>query len=462
MLKHPSLKYGILDLGFALLQFNCKAAEDEERVRGGVNKAKIIFALGLTWLLGSGLIGCAPQTSEPITITMVTGTVGKEFEVLQAQVSQFEAQHPGIRVELLDLPESTNDRREAYIRRLEQRDPTIDIYTIDIIWTPEFGARGWTIPLDEFVTDNGINIADFLPGIVQGNTWNGRLVSMPWFTDAGVLYYRQDLLDKYQVDVPRTWAELIEISKNILEGEKETSPNMVGFVFQGRQYEGLVTNYLEYVWSNGADALNETGDQVILNSPETVEALEIFSSMVEIAPVGVTSFQEADALNYFQSGNAIFMRNWPFAWAVLNDDDSPVKGQVGLAPLPHAPHGNSASTLGGWQLGISAYSQHPVEAFQLIAFLTSFEQQNYKAIHAAHNPTRWASYQDQAVLTANPHMDKLFEVFIKAKPRPVHPRYPEISEIIQREVHSVLTNQQDAATATKIMAADIQAIISDR
>ncbi len=431
-------------------------------MRGYIVELKMTSALMFILLLVAGLAGCSVQTPEPVTITMVTGTVGKEFEVLETQVAQFEAQHPNIQIQLLDLPESTSDRYAAYVDRLQQQDPTIDIYMIDVIWTPEFGAAGWTLPLDNYVATSGINMADFLPGSVQSNTWNGELVSMPWFTDAGLLYYRQDLLDRYGFDAPQTWAELVKIAETIIEGEKETSPEMVGFVFQGRQYEGLVTNYLEYVWGNGANVLDATGDQVVLNSPQAVEALEILVGMQTIAPPGIASFQEEDALNYFRSGNAVFMRNWPFAWAVLNDERALLKGKVGLAPLPHGPNGReSVSTLGGWQLGISAYSQHPDEAFHLITFLTGVEQQNYKAIHAGHPPTRRASYRDPAVLAANPHLNELFDVLINARPRPIHPRYSEISEIIQQEVHRTLTGKQDAATATEAMAEAIQTIISD-
>lgn len=418
------------------------------------------FALVLL-LLGLMLASCGTQTSEPVAITMVAGAVGKEFEVLEDQVAQFEAQHPDIQVQLIDLPESANDRHAAYIHHLEQHDPTIDIYMIDVTWTPEFGASGWTIPLDDYIASHDIDLDDFLNGSVQSNIWDGQMVSMPWFTDAGLLYYRQDLLDKYGFQPPQTWADLKEIAETIVAGEQTSTPEMAGFVFQGREYEGLVTNYLEYLWSHGAAVLAENGNQVILNSPQAVEALETFVNMNEIAPPGITSFQEADALNYFQSGHAVFMRNWPFAWAVLNDNHCVVKDKIALAPLPQAKPGyGSFSTLGGWQLGISAYSQHPDEAFELIAFLTSLEQQNYKAIHAGQAPTRRAAYQDPQVLAANPHFISLFNVLVSAKPRPIHPRYPEISEIIQQEVHRALTGQQDAATATETMAEAIQAVIS--
>ncbi len=431
----------------------------EKQVWGNSTNIKIIVVIVISLILGG--TGCNRQTTAPVTLTMVAGTVGNEFEVLKTQVAEFEAARPDIRVRLIDLPESTNDRRAAIVNRFQAKDPTIDIYMVDMIWTPEFGAAGWTLPLDSYLTDSGIVPADFLSGPIRGNTWDGQLVSMPWFTDAGLLYYRADLLTKYGFSPPQTWAELVTIAQTIVAGEQETTPNIAGFVFQGRQYEGLVTNYLEYLWGNGGAVLNPAGNQVLLNSPAAVEALEIFSQMQTIAPPGITSFQEADALNYFQSGNAVFMRNWPFAWAVLNQADSQLKEQVGIVPLPHGPNGQeNAGALGGWQLGISAYSQHPSAAFALIAFLTNPEQQAYKAIHAGQAPTRWAAYQNPDVLAANPHFADLFNVLVSARPRPVHPRYIDISTVIQQEVYRTLTGQQTAATATAAMTEAIQGIIS--
>ena len=184
-----------------------------------IAKIKVIFALALVLLPGS-LTACGAQTPEPITITMVAGSVGKEFEVLQKQVMEFETQHPHIQVQLLDLPESASDRHTTYVDYLSRQDPSIDIYMIDIIWTPEFGAAGWTIPLNDYIAANNINMTDFLPGLVQSNTWAGQYVSLPWFTDAGLLYYRQDLLAKYGFKAPQTWAELTEIAETIVAGER--------------------------------------------------------------------------------------------------------------------------------------------------------------------------------------------------------------------------------------------------
>jgi multiple sugar transport system substrate-binding protein len=425
----------------------------------------IIGQLGVVLWSLMILTGCKAPPQGPVTITISAGSTGEAGnEVLLEQAAQFMETHPHIEVEVILQHESTDAQHDFYIQEFQAGSSGIDIPSIDIIWPPEFGEKGLTLPLNDYVAEYDMDMTAFLPGTVQGNTWDGQLVAIPHFTAAGMLYYRQDLLDKYGFAPPETWAELVDIAQTIVAGEQATSPALVGFVYQADQYEGLVCNYLEYVWGNGADVLNAAGDQVVMNTPQAVEGLEIFAAMQTIAPAGILTFKEEDALNYFQEGNAVFMRNWPYAWFILNQDDSPVKGQVQVTNVPRGPCGAvGASTLGGWQLGINAHSQHPDEAFEFIAFLTSLEQQNYAAIQAAHLPTRKRSYQDPDVLAANPFMQELAEVLLNAKPRPVHPLYAEeISPVIQEEVHLVLSGEKEAASATEAMATRIQEIITQK
>ncbi len=425
----------------------------------------IIGQLGVVLWSLMILTGCKAPPQAPVTITISAGSTGEAGnEVLLEQAAQFMETHPHIEVEVILQHESTDAQHDFYIQEFQAGSSGIDIPSIDIIWPPEFGEKGLTLPLNDYVAEYDMDMTAFLPGTVQGNTWDGQLVAIPHFTAAGMLYYRQDLLDKYGFAPPETWAELVNIAQTIVAGEQAISPALVGFVYQADQYEGLVCNYLDYVWGNGADVLNAAGDQVVMNTPQAVEGLEIFAAMQTIAPAGILTFKEEDALNYFQEGNAVFMRNWPYAWFILNQDDSPVKGQVQVTNVPRGPRGAvGASTLGGWQLGINAHSQHPDEAFEFIAFLTSLEQQNYAAIQAAHLPTRKRSYQDPDVLAANPFMQELAEVLLNAKPRPVHPLYAEeISPVIQEEVHLVLSGEKEAASATEAMATRIQEIITQK
>jgi multiple sugar transport system substrate-binding protein len=420
---------------------------------------KLLIAILVMAILALALVPVT-MAQEPVTIVMAAGAVGKEMEVLEEQVAMFEEENPDIKVELRELPESSTDRHDLYVTWFTGEDSSVDIYMEDIIWPPEFGAAGWLLPLDDYVAEAGVDMEDFFPGVVRGNTWEGELVSMPWFTDAGLLYYRKDLLEKYGFEPPETFADLKEQALAIMEGEGADMPN--GFVWQGNQYEGLTCDYLEYVWGNGGAVLDDEGN-VVLDSPEAVEALEVMIDYIEsgVSPEGVSTYMEEDARNIFQQGNAVFMRNWPYAWSLTNADDSPVQGKVGAKPMVHGEGKESSACLGGWNLGISVYSEHPDEAFKFIAFLTSAEQQAYKAIGSGQNPTRASVFEVEEVIEANPFWEDFLPVLIGADPRPVHPSYPEISDVIQKEVHAALVGEQDAATATKNAAEQIAEILAE-
>ena len=406
------------------------------------------------------LPGCKDDSVKPVNITMVSGSVGKELDVLKKQIILFEKKHPSIQVNLMEAPESQNRKYEQYVEWLKKPDSAVDIYVIDTVWISEFSQSSWLLPLDYYIEKNKIDIHDYLESSIRACKWEGHIVALPWFTSAGVLYYRKDLLEKYNYEVPSTWEELKEISREIVKREKKDFPSMVGFVFQADKSEALVTNYLEYVWGEGADVLSPSGE-VILNDERAVKALETYSEMIDISAPGAIVFQEEDARNYFQSGNSVFMRNWPYAFTLLQGEDSCVRDKFAIAPIPRGnEHLTSRATLGGWQLAISNYTKYPKECFELIAFLTSAEQQSFKAIKTGQNPSRKFCYSDKEVIAINPSMTYLFDIILEAYPRPIHPRYNEISKIIQQEVHLTLKGEQSSSVATENMSEAITKIIS--
>ena len=174
-------------------------------------------------------------------------------------------------------------------------------------------------------------IDQHFPAIVENNTVDGALVAMPWFTDAGMLYYRTDLLEKYGKQPPATWQELTEIAKEIQDGERAAgNDRMLGFVFQAKAYEGLTCDALEWIDSFGGGTIVAEDGSITINNAKAAEALDLAATWIgEIAPEGVLNYSEEEARGVFQSGNAVFMRNWPYAWALGNADDSAVKGKIG-------------------------------------------------------------------------------------------------------------------------------------
>ena len=386
-----------------------------------------------------------PIVTVPAGIPVVVAVAGR-FEddtlaVLNQQVAGFEAANPNIRIELVQAPRITAERHDQFAADFEADDATVDILAVDYPWLAEFAASGWLFPLDDYVRSSGVDLAAFLPAALEASTIRGQLMALPWTTDGGVLYYRRDLLTKYDHAPPTTWSELQRIALDIKA--KEGLP--YGFVWQGAPYEGLTCNALEFVWAYGGDVLDEAG-QVVFDSPQTRTALQQLANLLATgaSPSQVATFQEDQALSAFRDGDAVFMRNWFYAWNRVRRDGSAVAGQVGVTPLP-------SSCLGGRALALSSSSLHKTEAFRFMAFLTGYDRQFQAALLAEQPAALSAVFEDASLFAADPAWQDLYAALAVTNPRPVTVRYAELSRAIYTEVNSLLTGQQDpAATATNV------------
>ncbi|MBN1239447.1 MAG: ABC transporter substrate-binding protein [Gammaproteobacteria bacterium] len=358
-----------------------------------------------------------------------------------ALIREFEAQHPGVRVRAETLPSASDEQHQFYVINLRGGSADFDVLALDVIWVAEFARAGWIADVGDLLAAE--EHGEYFDASLESATWEGRTYAVPWFVDAGLLYYRKDLLARYGFEPPRTWEELERAALAIREHE----PALHGFVFQGKQYEGLVCNALEYMWSAGGDVLRD-GD-VVLDSAANRRALEFLGSLVPrgISPELVTTATEEPSRYIFGSGRAVFMRNWPYAWTLFEQADSPVRGKVGVAPLPHFAGHDSAATLGGWNLGLNRRSRYPDEAAAFIRFMTSPEAQRALAREYGLNPARRRLYADPGLLAAQPHLEELRAVLDAARPRPVTPRYAQLSQVLQSEFSAVLTGLDEPAEA---------------
>jgi multiple sugar transport system substrate-binding protein len=322
---------------------------------------------------------------------------------------------------------------------------------MDIIWVPKLASKSWLVPLDDKFP--AARREKFLPGDVAGSIYEGKIYRIPMQSDAGMLYYRKDLLEKAGVEPPETFEELTEACRKV-----QNPPELWGYVFQGMQYEGLVCNFLEILWGHGGDVLDGDGN-VVIDTPEAVSALTWLVKAVredKICPDGVTTYQEEESRNIFQEGRAVFMRNWPYAWSKAQEESSQIKGKVGIKPMVHAPGKTGAATLGGWGLGISKFSGNRDAAWKFIEFATTAKMQKLFHFKKGVIPTRKELFKDKDILEESPHYGELYEVLIRAKPRPVHPRYAEISDILQVNVSAALVGKIPPEEAIKKIAGDIR------
>jgi multiple sugar transport system substrate-binding protein len=350
-------------------------------------------------------------------------------------IEAFERQHPGVKVIEEILPTSTDQQHQFYVTALEGRSAAFDVFALDVIWIQEFARAGWLLDLTPRLVGNGL--AGFLPGPVEAATYNDRIYAVPWFANAGILYFRKDLLSKYGFAPPRTFTELSHQARVILEGERD--PDLKGFVWQGKQYEGLICVALEFIHGNGGAVLD--GRQSALRDKQAVEALQLMHDLIavdKISPHLVTSADEEATRHVFGTGRAIFMRNWPYALALYEQEGSKVRGRVGIAPLPSFEGYPSAPTLGGWLLGVSRFSTRPDLAGKLVEFLTNQAAQKVLAIKLGFPPARDALYHDAELEMANPFIQPLYEAMRRARPRPVTPFYLMISQLLQPELSAAI------------------------
>lgn len=411
---------------------------------------RVLLALCLVLPVAAcGPAGEAPSDG-PVTLRLLEGIdPGGGWQEL---ARRFSAEHPGVRVEVVAGPPSSDTRQDMYATAFLAGDATWDLVSMDVVWVAKFAAAGWLLPLE-----NRLAPAEreaFLGPVMEASWWRGRLWRVPLTSDAGMLYYRSDLV----AEPPATAAELVRLARDL-----QTPPELWGFVYQGREYEGLVCDFLELVWGFGGRLLDDDG-RVAIDGPRAVQALEWWVATVRgpepVAPGGVTTYQEEESRHLFQEGRALFMRNWPYAYSLLHGEGSAVAGKVGIAPMVHGPGGESAATLGGFGLGISAFTPHPEEAWAFIRFATGESGQKLLHLRNGFVPSRRALFADPEIVAASPHYPRLVGILERARPRPVHPSYAEISDAVQRHVSAALVGGEEPAAALAAAAREIEGVLA--
>lgn len=396
-----------------------------------------------------------------VEITYVSGVIGKGAEAFTALVKPWE-EATGNTVKLVPMPAATSDQFGQYRLWLAAGNADIDLYQTDVIWAPQLADS--FLDLSDAAKDL---TPQHFPSIIQSQTVNGKLVAIPFFTDAPALYYRKDLLDKYKLSVPKTWDELSDTAKKIQDGERAAgNKDFWGYVWQGNAYEGLTCNALEWIKSFGGGQIVEPDGTISINNPKAAAAVERARTWIGgISPEGVLSYQEEEARGVWQTGNSAFMRNWPYAYSLGNGEDSKIKGQFDVAPLPSAGDGtSSAATLGGWNIAVSKFSKHPKEAMSLALYLAGPEAQKKNALLQSALPTIVALYDDADIAREQPIIPRWKEVFLNAVARPSAPalsKYNEVSSRFWSAVHNTLSGDGSAADNLEQLEAELSDIKGD-
>jgi multiple sugar transport system substrate-binding protein len=410
---------------------------------------------GAALLGGTACGGGSSSGSGDLIFSMGTDTSG----TLQGLIDKFNKQSKDFKVQYREMPTDSGAYFDKLRTQFQAGGGDIDVMGADVIWPAQFAANGWILDVtDKFPKSDQ---SQFLPGPIQSLMYDGKIYGVPWFTDAGLLYYRADLLEKSGFsDPPKTWDELQQMAVKVAKDQK--IPN--GFVFQGDQYEGGVCNGLEYIWTNGGDVLDPSDpSKVVIDSPEAAAGLAVEQGIVEdgVAPQAVATYTETETDPAFLGNKAVFARNWPYMYALAGTKDFPdVKPeQIGVAPLPVTEGNGLVSCLGGWNMLINAQTDMPDEAWEFVTWMTSEQGQRQRALSASLLPTRPALYKDKEIRDTLPVIVQGEEALKNARSRPVSPYYSDMSLEMQEQFNGVVKGDTAPEDAVSSLQKSLQQII---
>ncbi len=372
----------------------------------------------------------------------VTWCIGKDTSgAFNTAVEKFNQENPKLQADLLELPENADIQREQQIQRLRAESSECDVLGMDVIWTAEYAASGWLYDVTPAVEALE---GEFIPSTVETTEYEGKKWALPFNTNAGFLFYRTNEAPK----PPTTWEQAYKEA-----GEDN------GLVYQGERYEGLTVNFLELLYSAGGKVLSDDGETVEIDSPETREVLEFMRKGIEDGAVtkAVTTYEEESSRRAFEAGNATFMRNWPYAYAL--GKESGIADEFEVTKFPGFGGNPGAGVVGGYNLGVSAYTDNPKGSLAFAEFLTTQPVQKEMFLKATLPAVATAVYQDPKVQKELPFTEELLKAVEQAQARPVSPVYSEISEAIFNNVFEVLQGRESADAATSKMKSEIESAL---
>jgi multiple sugar transport system substrate-binding protein len=409
-------------------------------------------------LAGCALIPTASATGRaaaPDTgtgpITFATGKLDTGY--LQPLIDQWNRRYPAQKVTPIYLPDDSDDQYAQLVTNLQARSSVYDVMSLDVVWTAEFASNDWITPIDRSVLPAG----QFLRPAVETAMYQGHLYAVPFTSNAGLLYYRKDILAAAGVRPPTTWAQLANLSMTVAPRY-----HIGGYGSQFQAYEGLTVNFAEAVQSAGGSLLSDGNSVVTVDSPQAQQALQFLVSGFRDGwiPQAALGWNEVTSQRAFEAGKLLFLRNWPYVYgdAAVPGPGNVVAGKFGVTTLP-GRRGPGSSTLGGANLAISAYSQHQGTALAFIRFLTSEASERYILVHSALPPVWTSLYSQPALIRQFPFLPVLKQAILTARPRPALIDYNQFSLAISSAVHQALAQRQTAGATLAELSAELKQII---
>ncbi|MGH1366701.1 MAG: extracellular solute-binding protein [Calditrichia bacterium] len=385
--------------------------------------------------------------SDGVTQIYMADNISRAHQIL---IDKFNAEHSGrIEVVGVDLPFekfSTNERKELLARSLRGKSDRLDIFAVDLIWVSRF-AR-WAENLDSYFSQSYRET--LLPSALESCYFDSSLVALPMYIDIGLMYYRDDLIEKLpnsaeirkQMAESITWEKLISLKSHV-------PSNSPIYLFPGKAYEGLVCSFIELVGSQGGSIIE--GDSVNLNTPYAYRSLKLLSDLInghQITPAEVINYDEIQVYNHAIEEDAIFFRGWPGFLEQMDLVDGKYLN-IKKTLLPHFAGSIPKSVFGGWNLMISRYSKNIPQAVEFLRFIQRPENQRILFENGGYIPINKLCYQDTQFLKDNPSLMEYKQILSRGFHRPAKENYTQISDILSYYLNQALKKRMTVRDALK-------------
>lgn len=434
--------------------------EVQRRLKRVVKKLGIsrLLAIFVAWILIFQVWVLPALTQQPVVITMLMQ--GQDRANWLPFLEEFQEKNPDIRLNLVEGPFDTNLQENLLTSAFLLGDSPYDILNLDVVWVPKFAAAGWLRPLGDRVSPD--QLEEFVENNIEGGTYQGKLYRMPTTSDAGVLYYRTDLLEQGGFNPPDTFRDMIAIIQQLQKpGDTDAGETDWGYLWQGKQYEGVSAMFVEILRGFGGFWVDPDTLEVGLDKPQAIQAVNFLRDTITkgISPPGVTTYGEEETRLLFQSGESVFLRNWPYVWKLANQEDSDIAGKVGIMPMIHGVGHDGGSCLGGWGLGLSTTTRHPNEAWRVIEFMTSKDTMRRFVLATGLIPSHKSLFTAPDIVAKFPHFPRLLEAVQDSVLRPPIPQYAQASDILQRYLSAAFTGGMSPEAAMQAAARETRNLL---
>lgn len=435
---------------------------------------RIILGLMIFLMIGTSLLWYN-NASKPITLYIAIQAIEsaswreliKDFEKEIEKKVERKEERKKIYIELIETSDASDAVEEMYekvfsnqkksrnnlfqniVGIFQGEELNYDLVYVDTVWLPKFAHNEWLVDLNNVIEKDKIKkiSADFLEkdwrvGLYKKeNQKEEGLYRIPFHSDVSLLYYNKTLLtnlfkgydDKHKL--PNNFNDLKNNFKSL---KNNSNQDIWNYIWQGQQYEGLVTTFVEVLKSYGGEWINDKKRTVQLSEDGAIEAAKFLHDTIneKISPPEVTTYTERETATKFQNGEAVFMRNWPFAWAEANAEGSKIRDEFDI--VQRVSDTKMPACLGGWGLGISEFTKHRDAAWKAIQFFSSAATQRKYALKTGNMPSRLSLLNDPQLVKRYSYYPTLLKVSQNAVLRPSIPEYMEASKILQKHLTCVL------------------------